>query len=73
MTKKQFLIILPLVIIVVGLLYFGIQGKPQPASIGAIATQKEIPIDYSLPNDIGDIVYGENPNDGSPIMFESTQ
>ena len=73
MNKKQLLVMIPLLVAVIGLMYYGIHGKSQPASIGNLTTESVQPIDYSLPDDSGAIIYGVTPNDGGPITFESLQ
>jgi hypothetical protein len=72
MNKKQIFILIPLLITVIGLMYYGTYGKPQTASVGTIINHTESPIDYSIPDDQGDIIYGTTPSDGGPITFEST-
>jgi hypothetical protein len=72
MNKKQIFILIPLLIAVIGLMYYGTHGKPQAASIGNMIDRTESPIDYSIPDDQGDIIYGTTPSDGGPITFEST-
>ena len=73
MNKKQLLVMIPLLVAVIGLMYYGIHGKSQPASVGNLVTKSVQPIDYSLPDDSGAIIYGAIPNDGGPVTFESRQ
>jgi ABC-type transporter Mla maintaining outer membrane lipid asymmetry permease subunit MlaE len=51
MNKKQLLVMIPLLVAVIGLMYYGIHGKSQPASVGNLVAESVQPIDYSLPDD----------------------
>jgi hypothetical protein len=68
MNKKQLLIAIPLLVAIIGLMYYGLTSQPQTASVANIPA-----IDYSLPEDSGTIIYETVPTDGAPLTFDSTQ